>query len=149
MLLKLLVSRRLPESVMEEAARVFEVTLPPPSRRRWTMPNASPRCAVSYVILPTLGDAFRAPAFAEVPEPRARLLANFPGGGLQSHRRRCRPAAAGLEVTNTPGAVTDATADIALTLILIDRPPGGRRRADGPRGRLDRLAPDADAGGCM
>jgi len=124
--LKLLVSRRLPESVMEEAARVFEVTCRPV-----TTPMDHAECVAALrgfdVILPTLGDAFRAPAFAEVPEPRARLLANFGVG--YNHIDVAAARAAGLEVTNTPGAVTDATADIALTLILMT----ARRAGEGER----------------
>ncbi len=125
-MLKLLVSRRLPESVMEAAARVFDVTC-----RGVTTPMDHAECVAGLrdfdVILPTLGDAFRAAAFAEVPDPRARLLANFGVG--YNHIDVTAARAAGLEVTNTPGAVTDATADIALTLILMT----ARRAGEGER----------------
>ncbi|MHA7887911.1 2-hydroxyacid dehydrogenase [Roseicyclus sp.] len=124
--MKLLVSRRLPESVMEAAARVFDVTC-----RGVTTPMDHAECVAALrdfdVILPTLGDAFRAAAFAEVPDPRARLLANFGVG--YNHIDVTAARAAGLEVTNTPGAVTDATADIALTLILMT----ARRAGEGER----------------
>ncbi|MCT4682743.1 MAG: D-glycerate dehydrogenase [Roseicyclus sp.] len=124
--MKLLVSRRLPESVMEAAARVFDVTC-----RSVTTPMDHAECVAALrgfdVILPTLGDAFRAQAFAEVPDPRARLLANFGVG--YNHIDVDAARAAGLEVTNTPGAVTDATADIALTLILMT----ARRAGEGER----------------
>jgi lactate dehydrogenase-like 2-hydroxyacid dehydrogenase len=124
--LKLLVSRRLPESVMEAAARVFDVTC-----RGVTTPMDHAECVAGLrdfdVILPTLGDAFRAAAFAEVPDSRARLLANFGVG--YNHIDVTAARAAGLEVTNTPGAVTDATADIALTLILMT----ARRAGEGER----------------
>ncbi|WP_284261476.1 2-hydroxyacid dehydrogenase [Roseicyclus amphidinii] len=124
--MKLLVSRRLPESVMEAAARVFDVTC-----RGVTTPMDHAECVAGLrdfdVILPTLGDAFRAAAFAEVPDPRARLLANFGVG--YNHIDVTAARAAGLEVTNTPGAVTDATADIALTLILMT----ARRAGEGER----------------
>ena len=78
-------------------------------------------------ILPTLGDLFRADVFADVPHPRAKLLANFGVGynHIDVHAAR----AAGLQVTNTPGAVTDATADIAMTLILMT----ARRAGEGER----------------
>ena len=125
-MLKLLVSRRLPESVMEAAARVFDVTC-----RSVTTPMDHDECVAALrdfdVILPTLGDAFRAQAFAEVPDPRARLLANFGVG--YNHIDVTAAREAGLEVTNTPGAVTDATADIALTLILMT----ARRAGEGER----------------
>lgn len=125
-MLKLLVSRRLPDAVMAEAAGVFDVTCRPV-----TTPMDHAECVAALrahdLILPTLGDAFRAPAFAEVPEPRARLLANFGVG--YNHIDVDAARAAGLEVTNTPGAVTDATADIAMTLILMT----ARRAGEGER----------------
>lgn len=79
------------------------------------------------VILPTLGDRFQAGIFAQVPTPRARLLANFGVG--YNHIDVAAAKAAGLVVTNTPGAVTDATADIALTLMLMS----ARRAGEGER----------------
>ena len=115
-MLKLLVSRRLPESVMMAAADHFDVTC-----RQVTTPMDHAECVAALrdfdIILPTLGDAFRAPAFAEVSRPRARLLANFGVG--YNHIDVAAARTAGVAVTNTPGAVTDATADIALTLILM------------------------------
>lgn len=78
-------------------------------------------------ILPTLGDAFSADVFADVPTPRARILANFGVG--YNHIDAKAAQNAGLTVTNTPGAVTDATADIALTLMLMS----ARRAGEGER----------------
>ncbi len=125
-MLSLLVSRRLPDSVMAEAEARFTVTC-----RTVTTPMDHAECVAALrdhdLILPTLGDAFRAPAFAEVPEPRAKLLANFGVG--YNHIDVTAARAAGLAVTNTPGAVTDATADIALTLILMT----ARRAGEGER----------------
>ncbi|MDG3042142.1 2-hydroxyacid dehydrogenase [Roseicyclus marinus] len=124
--MSLLVSRRLPDSVMAEAEARFTVTC-----RTVTTPMDHAECVAALrdhdLILPTLGDAFRAPAFAEVPEPRAKLLANFGVG--YNHIDVTAARAAGLAVTNTPGAVTDATADIALTLILMT----ARRAGEGER----------------
>jgi len=79
------------------------------------------------VIMPTLGDAFDAGVFSRVPDPRCRLLANF-GVGI-NHIDVGAAMAAGIEVTNTPGAVTDATADIAMTLMLMS----ARRAGEGER----------------
>ncbi|MFN7051827.1 MAG: 2-hydroxyacid dehydrogenase, partial [Gemmobacter sp.] len=79
------------------------------------------------LVLPTLGDLFSAQVFADVPQPRARLLANFGVG--YNHIDVAAARAAGIAVTNTPGAVTDATADIALTLILMT----ARRAGEGER----------------
>jgi lactate dehydrogenase-like 2-hydroxyacid dehydrogenase len=124
--LNILISRRLPDSVMEAAVARFDVTC-----RKVTTPMDHAECVAALrdydIILPTLGDAFRAGAFAEAPQPRARLLANFGVGYNQIDVAAAR--AAGLAVTNTPGAVTDATADIAMTLILMT----ARRAGEGER----------------
>ena len=125
-MLKLLISRRLPESVMTEAAHHFDVTC-----RAVTTPMDHAECVAALrdhdIILPTLGDAFRAPAFSVVPDARCKLLANFGVG--YNHIDVTAARAAGIAVTNTPGAVTDATADIAMTLILMT----ARRAGEGER----------------
>ena len=76
-------------------------------------------------IIPTLGDAFGAEAFQG--DLRCRLLANF-GAGF-NHIDIAAAHAAGVAVTNTPDVVTDATADIALTLMLMVL----RRASEGER----------------
>lgn len=125
-MLKLLISRRLPERVMADAATHFDVTCRPV-----TTPMDHIECVAALrdydIILPTLGDAFRAAAFAEAGIPRTKLLANFGVG--YNHIDVAAARAAGVAVTNTPGAVTDATADIAMTLILMT----ARRAGEGER----------------
>ena len=79
------------------------------------------------VVLPTLGDVFASDVFADVGAPRCRMLANFGVGYNHIDVKAAR--AAGIVVTNTPGAVTDATADVALMLILMR----ARRAAEGDR----------------
>jgi hydroxypyruvate reductase len=74
-----------------------------------------------------LGDVFSAEVFADVPAPRCKILANFGVG--YNHIDAAAARAAGVEVTNTPGAVTDATADVAMTLMLMS----ARRAAEGER----------------
>ncbi|NUB45049.1 D-glycerate dehydrogenase [Fertoebacter nigrum] len=123
---KLLITRRLPEKVLQAARARFDVTL----RDNTTPVDADElRAALRDhdAVLPTLGDLFRADVFADVPRPRAKILANFGVG--YNHIDAGAAQAAGLVVTNTPGAVTDATADIALTLILMT----ARRAGEGER----------------
>jgi lactate dehydrogenase-like 2-hydroxyacid dehydrogenase len=90
-------------------------------------------------VLPTLGDRFRPRSLPMCPAPALPAAGEF-RGGLQPYRRGRRPGR-GRAVTNTPGAVTDATADIALTLMLMT----ARRAGEGERlvraGKWDRLAP--------
>lgn len=124
--MKVLISRRLPESVMAEAEARFKVTTRPT-----TQPMGHEEAVAALrdydVVLPTLGDAFRAAAFEAVPNPRCKLLANFGVG--YNHIDVDAARAVGVAVTNTPGAVTDATADIAMTLILMT----ARRAGEGER----------------
>lgn len=77
-------------------------------------------------IIPTLGDAFTASAFTS-DGLRCKLLANFGAGFNHIDIKAAR--AAGIAVTNTPDVVTDSTADIAMTLILMAM----RRASEGER----------------
>lgn len=123
---RILITRRLPDRVLDAARARFDVTL----RDRTDVLSADElRAALRDHdgVLPTLGDRFQADVFADVPAPRARILANFGVG--YNHIDARAAAAAGITVTNTPGAVTDATADIALTLILMT----ARRAGEGER----------------
>jgi lactate dehydrogenase-like 2-hydroxyacid dehydrogenase len=123
---RILITRPLPEAVCDAVRDFAEVEV-----RASTAPMKPAEMRASLTVfdavLPTLGDAYDAEIFAEVPRPRARLLANFGVG--YNHIDVAAARAAGVTVTNTPGAVTDATADIALTLILMSC----RRAAEGER----------------
>ena len=124
--MKLLITRPLPDAVMQAARARFDVIA-----RASTQPLSADELRRSLqdydLVLPTLGDRYQAAVFADVPAPRARLLANFGVG--YNHIDVAAARAAGLAVSNTPGAVTDATADIAMTLILMT----ARRAGEGER----------------
>ncbi|MBN8290345.1 D-glycerate dehydrogenase [Rhodobacter sp. NTK016B] len=124
--MKLFVSRPMPDPVAEAARAGFDVTM-----RETNAPLSQDEMVAALrdydIVLPTLGDLFKAPVFDAVPNPRARLLANFGVG--YNHIEVDAARAAGIAVTNTPGAVTDATADIALTLMLMS----ARRAGEGER----------------
>ncbi|MCT8162004.1 2-hydroxyacid dehydrogenase [Pseudoruegeria sp. SHC-113] len=121
----LLITRPLPEPVLEAARAAYEVTV-----RDSNVPMSVADCAEALrgydAILPTLRDQFTAEAFAGE-GLRCKLLANFGVG--YNHIDVAAAQAAGISVTNTPGAVTDATADIAMTLILMT----ARRAGEGER----------------
>lgn len=123
---RILITRPLPETVLTAAAELGEVTLRPSTL---PMDGGELRDALRNfdAVLPTLGDCFSAEVFADVPQPRAQVLANFGVG--YNHIDVAAAQAAGVVVTNTPGAVTDATADIALTLMLMS----ARRAGEGER----------------
>ena len=77
-------------------------------------------------ILPTVSDRLPASVFPEA-EGRTKLLANF-GVGF-SHIDISAARERGIAVTNTPGVLTDCTADIAMTLLLTV----ARRAGEGER----------------
>lgn len=122
----LLITRPLPQSVLDAASAVFDVT-----SRTETTPLSAPELRTALrdydAVLPTLGDLFSAAVFEDVPLPRCKILANFGVG--YNHLDVAAARASGVFVTNTPGAVTEATADIAMTLMLMS----ARRAGEGER----------------
>ena len=123
---KILVSRALTEAVMERARASYDVTL-----RKSDSPMSAAEMRSSLVLydgmIPTLGDLFSADIFAEFGRTKCKILANF-GVGI-NHIDVAAARDHGITVTNTPGAVTDATADIGLTLLLMS----ARRAGEGER----------------
>ena len=122
----ILVSRALPDKVMEALRADYDVTLRPTTQPMNEDEAASALMAYD-AILPTLGDRFTSDAIGRVDAPRCKILANFGVG--YNHIDVSAAAAKGITVTNTPGAVTDATADIAMALILM----AARRAGEGER----------------
>ncbi|NDW47976.1 D-glycerate dehydrogenase [Ruegeria sp. PrR005] len=124
--MKLLIARPMTAAVEARARAEFDTEI-----RTSTAPmtEAEMLRALSEfdIVMPTLGDMFSAGVFAQVPEPRCRLLANFGVG--YNHIDVAAARGAGVAVSNTPGAVTDATADIAMTLLLMT----ARRAGEGER----------------
>lgn len=122
----LLITRRLPDRVLEAARARFDVTLR--DRTEVLSPDELRAALRDYdAVLPTLGDRFQGDVFADISKPRAKMLANFGVG--YNHIDADAAKAAGIAVSNTPGAVTDATADIAVSLILMT----ARRLGEGER----------------
>ena len=72
---------------------------------------------------------------------RTKLIANFGVGfshiDIDAARQR------GIVVTNTPGVLTDCTADLAISLMLCGCPACRRRRTAASRRRVEGLVPDA------
>ena len=124
-LTKLLIARPAPPEV-HEALQGFDVTY-----REDSAPLSEDEMQDALRdydgVLATLGDRFTADVFGKVGMPRCKMLANFGVG--YNHIDVDAAKAAGLQVSNTPGAVTDATADIAMTLMLM----AARRAGEGER----------------
>lgn len=122
--MKLLVTRRMTPAAEHALAARFEAEFL--DREDGFSEAEAARAMAEYdAVMPTLGDRFSAGAFGG--DLRCRLLANF-GAGF-NHIDIAAAANAGIAVTNTPDAVTEATADIALTLILMT----ARRAGEGER----------------
>ncbi|MEJ8560114.1 D-glycerate dehydrogenase [Yoonia sp. GPGPB17] len=110
---KLLITRRLPDANLAAARARYDVTLRD-TADGLTVTEAAAALRDYDAILPTLGDQFTADAFGD--DIRCGVLANFGVG--YNHIDAVAAAKAGVAVSNTPDVVTDATADIGLTLIL-------------------------------
>jgi lactate dehydrogenase-like 2-hydroxyacid dehydrogenase len=120
----LLITRQIPEAIIENARAQFDVTVR--ESTEGLMPDEAAEALASYdAILPTLGDQFTAEAFGG--DIRCKVLANFGVG--YNHIDVDAAKAAGVAVSNTPDVVTDATADLAMTLIL----SACRRAGEGER----------------
>lgn len=112
--LSVVVTRRLPEAVETRLKELFDVELneddTPFSRER--LVDAVGR---ADVLVPTLTDTIDAGLLAQAGE-RLRLIANYGAGfdhiDVQTARQR------GILVSNTPGVLTDDTADMTMALIL-------------------------------
>ena len=113
---RLLITRTLPDDNHAFAKAHFDTTLRD-ADRGLTEEEAAEALRQYDAILPTLGDRFTAGAFAAAgADLRCRILANFGVG--YNHIDVAAAKAAGVKVSNTPDTVTDATADIGMTLIL-------------------------------
>ncbi|KAA1055136.1 2-hydroxyacid dehydrogenase [Azospirillum argentinense] len=123
----LLVTRRLPEAVEARAARDFDARLNPQDRALSGADIAALAAETGAEgILCTAGDRLDATAIAALPE-EVRIVATFSVG--TDHIDLNAAKARGLIVTNTPDVLTDATADIALLLML----GAARRASEGER----------------
>jgi lactate dehydrogenase-like 2-hydroxyacid dehydrogenase len=110
---KLLITRVLPDANLAVARARFDVTVRD-TAEGLTVAEAAAALRDYDAILPTLGDQFVADTFTG--DIRCGVLANFGVG--YNHIDAAAAAKAGVAVSNTPDVVTDATADIGLTLIL-------------------------------
>ncbi|HEY7637962.1 MAG TPA: D-glycerate dehydrogenase [Gemmatimonadales bacterium] len=120
-----IVTRRLPQAVEAELTRDFDVRLNPEDRPLGP-DGLRAALAGADALLCTVTDRLTAEVLSAEPL-RARLLANFGVGfnNIDIEAAKTR----GLAVSNTPDVLTDATADIAMTLLLMV----ARRAGEGER----------------
>lgn len=121
----LLLTRRFPQATIAAAQARFAVTIR--DRTDGLRVEEAAEALQAYdAILCTLGDAFNDMSFA-VPDKRCGMIGSF-GVGF-NHIDVAAAQAAGIHVSNTPDVLTDATADLAMTLILMT----ARRAGEGER----------------
>lgn len=122
---RVLVTRRWPAAVEARLSEIFDA--------RFNLGDTplSPqdfRAAIREydAILPTVTDKIGAPAL-ECHKPQTRILANYGVG--YSHIDLNRVGQHGIVVTNTPDVLSECTADLAMTLMLM----AARRAGEGER----------------
>lgn len=122
---QVVVTRRLPGPVELELQKDFDVVLNPDDK---PLDAEGLKSALRSAdgLLPTVTDKLTAEVLAATPL-KTRIIANF-GVGF-NHVDTAAAKSAGITVTNTPDVLTDDTADIAVTLLLMV----ARRAGEGER----------------
>ena len=122
---KVIVTRRWPQAVEQALAQEFDAVF---NLGDQPFDAAGLQSALrdADALLPTVSDRMGAEVF-DGPEPRTRLIANYGVG--YSHIDIEAARARGIAVTNTPGVLSQCTADLAMTLLLMV----ARRAGEGER----------------
>jgi glyoxylate reductase len=141
--LSVVVTRRLPDVVETRLAELFDVRL-----RETDAPMARDELREAIktcdVLVPTITDTIDAPLLAQS-GGRLKLIANY-GAGVD-HIDVATARQQGILVSNTPGVLTDDTADMTMALLLAvtRRMPEGMAKMQ--QGSWDGWAPNALLGG--
>ena len=122
---KILVSRRWPEAVETAMVKKYDVTFNIKDKPLSTN-EFKDALSIYDAILPTVTDKISSEVF-RVKNPRTKIFGNY-GVGF-SHIDIPAAKAAGITVSNTPDVLSDCTADITLTLMLM----AARRAGEGER----------------
>jgi glyoxylate reductase len=111
---RVVVTRELPDAVMDRLEALFDATN---NRGDRAMPREELAAAMADcdVLVPTVTDVIDADLIAGAGD-RLKLIANFGAGVNHIDLRAAR--ARGIIVTNTPGVLTEDTADMTMALIL-------------------------------
>lgn len=122
---RVIVTRKIPAACEEAAGQRFDATLNP-TDTALTSEQLQDALRTADGLLPTVTDKLTSEVLGVEPR-RAKIIANFGVGfnniDLEAARR------VGLTVTNTPDVLTDDTADIAVSLLLMV----ARRTGEGER----------------
>jgi lactate dehydrogenase-like 2-hydroxyacid dehydrogenase len=120
-----LVTRKLSANTEARASRDYDARLDPEDRE-FTGDELVDRCQHVDAVIACHSEAFSADIVARLPE-RVRIVANHSVG--VDHCDLAALATRGIVVTNTPDVLSDATAEIAMLLLL----GAARRASEGDR----------------
>jgi lactate dehydrogenase-like 2-hydroxyacid dehydrogenase len=141
--LSVVVTRRLPDVVEKRLAELFDVRL-----RETDAPMTRTELAEAIrscdVLVPTLTDQIDNKLLAQA-GGRLRLIANY-GAGVD-HIDVATARQQGVLVSNTPGVLTDDTADMTMALLLAVTRRMSEGMAQMQKGQWDGWAPNALLGG--
>lgn len=122
---KVFITRQWPASVEAKLQTLYDVTLNS-SDRPLSADEFKSALQEYDAVCPTVCDSFPAEVI-NIANKRCKILGNFGVG--YNHIDINAAKQAGIIVTNTPGVLTESTADIAMTLLLMS----ARRGAEGDR----------------
>ena len=108
---KVVVTRELPDAVMNRLAALFDADL----NRSDAPLDLAAAMADCDVLVPTVTDTISADLITSAGD-RLKLIANFGAGVNHIDLKAAR--ASGIIVTNTPGVLTEDTADLTMALII-------------------------------
>ncbi len=122
---RILISRSWPDAVQQRLAARYDVTLNA-TDTPLTIDQLKTAMTQYDALCPTVSDKVPAEVLS-TPDARVRIIANY-GAGFE-HIDLEAAKAAGILVTNTPDVLTDATAELAVLLMLMT----SRRAGEGER----------------
>ena len=131
---RVFVTRQLPGTALARLEAQHEVEVWP-ERTPPSPEQLRERAAEAEGLLSLLNDRLDADTIAQL--PKLRVISNYAVG--YDNIDRAAAAARGIKVGHTPDVLTDATADLAFTLLLAAARKTAGGLASSPRGEVARL----------
>jgi lactate dehydrogenase-like 2-hydroxyacid dehydrogenase len=143
---KVLLTRRWPGEVEHHLSQRYDLTINEPDT---PMDAAALKAALaSYdAVCPTVTDKLNAEVLAAAAGAKLKILGNYGVGVSHIDLQACKRL--GVAVTNTPDVLTDATAEIAILLMLMAARRGGEGERQVRAHRWDGWAPTRMIGGAV
>ncbi len=123
---KVIITRQWPEEAEARAKELFDAQLSEDDHKM-SVEELKEAIRTADAVCPTVSDFQINSEILDVEDRKCKILGNF-GVGFNNINTDAAKAA-GVVVTNTPGVLTDCTADIAMTLLLMV----ARRAGEGER----------------